>query len=302
MTNIRPAASNYEYPAYHPKFLESLGTSTTRLAGLFGFDDTQGIWDLYRHDAQTTPIIIDWLNESQNIKETMKGCHSCDWLMDIAVDSRFHKVLSNAVHPTTDIPDTTEYRNLHLLYQQRLIYLWYIVRLVKAKPDLFKSSTMEPFHLDTKDVLHGWKLLSWTTMKGKKRAATKRNPPTYPAIKPCFKPAGSSKPSGYGGDVTGVPNVMNEKDAMDEGCDASQQDVANQQGPSSQGTNPVRTAYASQSGPRVNDWESKLETVCQAAQSEQPTSEGNTGAGNMYLKFDFDAADVLWNSLLSEIW
>ncbi|KAL4794214.1 hypothetical protein BDV19DRAFT_390490 [Aspergillus venezuelensis] len=187
-----PKLRKYELPIDESAIPTRVARSTPRIVGLFDFNDSRGIWKLCGEDPQVMSIIEDWYDESIETHRIMSGERSWDRFMSLATDARYHDAVRIETHPTAN----TVHHSLYFGYQPKSILLWYIVRLVKARPELFSDSTVEPFSLHIKDVFKGWKFLTWTRAMPLEIVFREEDdiPFIFKAIKPAWKVASPTKP------------------------------------------------------------------------------------------------------------
>lgn len=196
-TNPATKPCNIPNIEYDHSFAEKLHTNMPALAGIFNFPTTQELWDLVQNDPSTNPIFDAWASERKNFPTNLRGI-THKKLMDLASNQSFRPILANNKHPAfrgqtfqqNQLPAQGK-AEVNAMNLPLLTALWYIIRLIKAKPVLFPGSRVpsvsvpqtaaaEDISLDAYDVFHAWKLLKWIWWV--------KVPKTKPRVKPAMPP------------------------------------------------------------------------------------------------------------------
>ncbi|KAL3452231.1 hypothetical protein BJX65DRAFT_303067 [Aspergillus insuetus] len=170
---------------YDASFAQCLFQNTQALAGAFGFSNTRDLWDLVLIDEDTKPVIEAWVAERNRLGSHVYKDIRQTSLTQILADTAMQSLLRGDAHPAS----TPLGRGLIKTETQtlaRLTGLWFIIRLIRAKPGLFPRSQVEPtLTINAYDLLHGWKLLKWAWRVNYSRRLPKK--PRYQAsIRPIF--------------------------------------------------------------------------------------------------------------------
>ncbi|KAJ0418535.1 hypothetical protein BJY00DRAFT_314901 [Aspergillus carlsbadensis] len=146
---------------YDATYVKNLLTSPGNLAGAFGLPSTKEIWSLALRDPDTKPIVDGWIEERKNFtKHVLNNIYQTS-LERLLADPDMHPVITDGQPPAFSTVGRALGR-ADMATIAKLTGLWYIVRLVRAKPDLFPRSQVEPvLTLNPYDLLHGWKFLRW---------------------------------------------------------------------------------------------------------------------------------------------
>ncbi|KAL4915877.1 hypothetical protein BDW62DRAFT_203181 [Aspergillus aurantiobrunneus] len=184
---------------YSQPFIDSLARCPPALAGVFTLATTKDLWALVLSDPATKPILDAWAEERRNI-DSRKLFARHARIMRLVEDQAFHGILCSSTHPAFSLAQTSSTggkgtggndngngndnvgANLPLLTA-----IWYIARLVKAKPVLFPRSQVSDAGLsfDTYDMLHGWKLLKWV-WRVKSQGTPVKDPKAVLAVRPVY--------------------------------------------------------------------------------------------------------------------
>ncbi|KAL2854083.1 hypothetical protein BJX68DRAFT_264830 [Aspergillus pseudodeflectus] len=146
---------------YDATYVKNLLTSPGCLAGAFGLPSAKAIWALALRDPETKPIVDSWIEERKNFgKHALNNVYQPS-LERLLADPAMHPILtSNQAPASTPVGRSLGRADIATL--AKLTGLWYIARLVRAKPEIFPRSQVEPvLSLNGYDLLHGWKFLRW---------------------------------------------------------------------------------------------------------------------------------------------
>lgn len=170
---------------YDKKFLEDVEGSAPKLAGMLGLADSSMVWNLYFKDAGTRPVLQDWIarrSDSFGCKDLPSGkkvvrANIIQW----ACENRGRTVMLAKDPPQVGTDGVTEDTLMGLSC------LWYIKRLMLAKPSLFPRSRLNGPEtvLDRVDLVKGWKVLAffWKQVNGGKVPAKAQS---NPAVRPVY--------------------------------------------------------------------------------------------------------------------
>jgi hypothetical protein len=172
---------------YDAGFVQSLYSTPGALAGVFGLPTTKELWALILHDTATTPIVHGWVEERKNFGCNVFGKIRQPALQQLLADPAMHSVLTSDQHPAF----SSMGRNLSradIPTLAKITGLWYLVRLVKAKPGLFPRSQVVPLlTINAYDLLHGWKFLIWIWREaGKNTLLNHQGRKCSQALRPVF--------------------------------------------------------------------------------------------------------------------
>ncbi|KAI9927897.1 hypothetical protein ASPWEDRAFT_29289 [Aspergillus wentii DTO 134E9] len=150
---------------YDLKYVQMLDQKPASLAGALALPSTDKLWALYLDDVDTKNVIKDWIAyransfDHQGIKSG-KLILRMSAILTCAFNPAFHIVMTASNRPRVGVQNVTEDT------LAPLTCLWYVLKLIQAKPTLFPRSTVGagPLQLDPYDVLQGWKLLSLFTL------------------------------------------------------------------------------------------------------------------------------------------
>ncbi|KAL3475507.1 hypothetical protein BJX99DRAFT_259278 [Aspergillus californicus] len=146
---------------YEKNYFQLVDQSGTRMAGALRLRDSSQLWDLYFHDPATRPILIEWLNIRKSKYGGVLSKRAYLTLRPHIVNYAFvihwQRVICNSNQPSIGVSGVEE------KMLPPLTCLWFCVRLVRAKPDVFPRSKLDiqPIYLDPYDMAHAFKLLSW---------------------------------------------------------------------------------------------------------------------------------------------
>ncbi|KAL2827574.1 hypothetical protein BDW59DRAFT_179088 [Aspergillus cavernicola] len=159
---------------YEKKYFQGMDHTSTRLAGALGLKVTGELWNLYLHDPATRPILASWSDKRRNsFGADLKHAYMTlrPGIVNDAFKQEMQLLICSPNQPSIGTGGVDE-KSL-----ARVTCLWFALRLIEAKPDLFPRSTLhtQPIHLDPYDMAHAYKLLSWIyrMLKGSKIPNTK---------------------------------------------------------------------------------------------------------------------------------
>ncbi|KAL4886618.1 hypothetical protein BJY04DRAFT_213377 [Aspergillus karnatakaensis] len=214
---------------YDATYVSRLASSMSLLAGAFNLPSTKPLWNLYATDPHTKPILDAWVDERPNHPLSKIRAVTPAKLMNLAADPSLQGLITGTTHPAFR---TRGYKMLEkdtMLFA--VVHLWYLVRLMKAKPDFFPRSVVAggQLRLDAYDVLHGFKFLKWLwwylVHRGMPKAARDRKAqrPIYHYETALFVDGGSE--SEGGDDTVGEESGDEDGDEKHEGSDGVSEDT-----------------------------------------------------------------------------
>jgi hypothetical protein len=146
---------------YDASYADKLYKSPGLLAGALGLSTSSELWELALCDPDTKPIVDGWVEERKNIGGNALSRVWQSAFEKLLVDPAMHPAITSQQHPSFSAVGR-RLGNTDLRALAKLTALWYIARLIKAKPNLFPRSQVEPVPMfNAYDLLHGWKFLRW---------------------------------------------------------------------------------------------------------------------------------------------
>ncbi|KAI9374719.1 hypothetical protein BJX61DRAFT_532170 [Aspergillus egyptiacus] len=182
---VAPEKCDIHGVLYEKKYLQGMDQITARMAGALKLDGSAKLWDLYLRDPATKPILDGWLETRKNSFGTkLKHAHMTlrPAIVNLAFILEIQPLICSPKQPTIGSDGINE-KTL-----APLTCLWFCVKLIKAKPVLFPRSKLnaKPINLDTYDVTHAYKLLSWIYRMQKGHKVPISKPKNLPVEAPVY--------------------------------------------------------------------------------------------------------------------